>query len=361
MCHEYSPTNKEKTMSLTSQHFGTTTDGQDITQFTLTNSNNCQVKIITYGAIVTSITVPDRNGQMADVVLGHDTLEGYQNTPAYLGAVVGRYGNRIRNGQFELNGQTYTLATNNGPNHLHGGLQGFDKMVWQAEVDEPTQSVRLTHTSQSGHEGYPGTLTAQVTYTLTDNNALQIKYHATTDQPTIVNLTNHSYFNLAGQGTIVDHTLKLNASHFTPVDDTLIPTGELRPVQKTPFNFTTPIRIGDRIDANDEQIRQGGGYDHNWVLDAWDQSLKEIAMLRAPHSGRTMTVSTTEPGVQFYTGNFLDGSVVGKGDQTYNKRTGLCLETQHFPNSPNQPNFPSTTLNPGEEYRSETVYTFTTK
>lgn len=348
-------------MSLTSQHFGTTTDGQDVTQYTLTNSNECQVKIITYGAIVTSLTVPNRTGQMTDVVLGHDTLDGYEKTPAYLGAVVGRYGNRIRNGQFELNDTTYTLATNNGPNHLHGGLQGFDKMVWQSKADESTSSVHLTHTSPNDHEGYPGTLTAQVTYTLTDNNALQIKYNATTDQPTIVNLTNHSYFNLAGQGTILDHTIKLNASHFTPIDDTLIPTGVLQPVKNTPFDFTTPTRIGDRIDAIDEQIHHGGGYDHNWVLDNWDQSLKEIATLYEPRSGRTMIVSTTEPGVQFYTGNFLDGSVVGKQNRAYTKRTGLCLETQHFPNSPNQTNFPSTTLNPGEEYQTETVYTFAIK
>ncbi|MFT5366336.1 MAG: aldose 1-epimerase [Candidatus Latescibacterota bacterium] len=348
-------------MSLTSQPFGTTTEDQKVTQYTLTNSNDCQVKIITYGAIVTSITVPDRNGQIADVVLGHDTLDGYESAPAYLGAVVGRYGNRIRNGQFELNGQTHTLATNNGPNHLHGGLHGFNQMVWHAEASEATQSVHLTHTSPNGHEGYPGTLTAQVTYTLTDHNALKIQYRATTDQSTVVNLTNHSYFNLAGAGTIVDHTLTLNASHFTPVDDTLIPTGEICPVQNTPFDFTTPTRIGDRIDAENNQIRHGGGYDHNWVMDNWNQSLNEIAIVNDPTSGRIMTVSTTEPGVQFYTGNFLDGSIVGKQGHTYGKRSGLCLETQHFPNSPNQPNFPITTLNPGEEYQSETVYTFTTK
>jgi aldose 1-epimerase len=345
-------------MPPTSQPFGITTDGQDITQYTLTNNSGCQVQLINYGAIVTTLTVPDRNGQPTDVVLGNKTLEGYESTPAYFGAIVGRYGNRIRNGQFELNAHTYTLATNNGPNHLHGGLQGFDKVVWQAEVSESTQSVHLTHISPNGHEGYPGTLTAHVTYTLTHDNTLKIQYHATTDQPTVINLTNHSYFNLAGSGTIEDHILTLKATHFTPVDDTLIPTGEIRPVKNSPMDFTTPTRIGDRIDANDEQMRYGGGYDHNWVLDNWDQSLQEMATVHDPKSGRTMTVSTTEPGVQFYTGNFLNGTIVGKYGHAYNKRIGLCLETQHFPNSPNQPNFPSTQLNPGETYQSETTYKF---
>lgn len=348
-------------MPLTSQPSGTTTNGQKITQYTLTNTNGCQVKIINYGAIITAITVPDRTGQIADVVLGNSSLQGYECASAYFGAVVGRYGNRIRNGQFTLNAHTYTLATNNGPNHLHGGLQGFDKVVWHAETSESTQSVHLTHISPNGHEGYPGTLTARVTYTLASNNALKIQYHATTDHPTVVNLTNHSYFNLAGSGTIVDHTLTLNASHFTPVDNTLIPTGELRPVAQTPMDFTTPTRIGDRIDAPDEQIRYGGGYDHNWVVDNWDQSLREIATVHDPKSGRVLIVSTTEPGVQFYTGNFLDGSIVGKNNQTYGKRSGFCLETQHFPNSPNQPNFPSTVLTPGETYHSETTYTFSAK
>jgi aldose 1-epimerase len=348
-------------MALMSRIFGTTTDGQEITQYTLTHANNCQVKIINYGAIVTSITVPDRGGQMADIVLGHDALDGYANAAGYLGAVVGRYGNRIRNGQFELNGQTCNLATNNGPNHLHGGLLGFNQMVWQARAEESANRIRLTHISPDGDEGYPGTLTAQVTYTLTDSGGLNIQYRATTDQPTVVNLTNHSYFNLAGAGSILDHSLTLNASHFTPVDNTLIPTGEIRPVQNTAFDFTVPTRIGDHIDAHDDQIGHGGGYDHNWVLDGWDQSLRDIAIVHDPHSGRKMTVSTTEPGVQFYTGNFLDGSIVGKQGLPYGKRSGLCLETQHFPNSPNQPNFPRTTINPGEEYRSETVYTFSVK
>jgi len=348
-------------MPLTSQYFGTTKDGQEITQYTLTNNNGCQVQLINYGATVTTLTVPDRHGQITDVVLGNKTLDGYESAPAYFGAIVGRYGNRIRNGQFEINRHTYTLATNNGPNHLHGGLQGFDKMVWQAETSASTPSVRLTHISPNGHEGYPGTLTAHVTYTLTTDNTFKIQYHATTDHPTVVNLTNHSYFNLAGSGAIVDHILTLKASHFTPVDDTLIPTGEIRSVKNTPMNFTKPKRIGDHIDANDEQIRYGGGYDHNYVIDHYDQSLQEIATVHDPKSGRTMTVSTTEPGVQFYTGNFLNGSITGKYGHVYGKRSGFCLETQHFPNSPNQSNFPSTLLTPDKIYQSETTYKFSTK
>jgi aldose 1-epimerase len=345
-------------MSLTAQHFGATADGQDITQFTLTNANLCQVQIINYGAIVRSVRIPDSNGKLADVVLGLDTLRAYENAPAYFGAIVGRYGNRIRNGQFALDGQTYTLATNNGPNHLHGGVKGFHQMVWRAEASEAAESVHLTHTSPNGHEGYPGRLTAQVTYTLTGNNALKIAYRATTDQPTLVNMTNHSYFNLAGEGTILDHVLTLNASHFTPVDDTLIPTGEIRSIRNTPMDFTRPTRIGDRLGSDDQQIQYGGGYDHNWVIDHPSPSLTEFANLWDPKSGRRMTVATTEPGVQFYSGNFLDGSLLGSGGRSYVKRSGLCLETQHFPNSPNQPNFPSARLNPGEDFHSETVYTF---
>ena len=346
-------------MPVTTQPFGTTKDGQEVTLYTLTNANTCQVQITNFGAIITSITVPDRKGQMTDVTLGYDTLQGYENDPSYLGATVGRYGNRIQNGQFELNGTTYPLATNNGPNHLHGGLKGFNKMVWDATVEAST--VRLTHINPHNHEGYPGTLTTQVTFTFTDDNALKITYNATTDQPTVINLTNHSYFNLASNGTIEDHILTLKASHTTPVDNTLIPTGEIRPVQNTPFDFTHPTPIGDRIDANDEQIQFGGGYDHNFVIDHWDQSLREFAHVHAPQSGRTMTVSTTEPGVQFYTGNFLDGSIVGKQTKAYTKRSAFCLETQHFPNSPNQPTFPTTQLNPGDTYQSETVYTFSTE
>jgi aldose 1-epimerase len=348
-------------MPLISQFFGTTHDGQEITQYTLTNANGCEVQLINYGAIITALAVPDRNGNVVDVVLGHSTLSDYESASPYFGAIVGRYGNRIQNGQFELHGRTYMLATNNGPNHLHGGLQGFDKMVWKAKASESSLSVHLTHISPNGHEGYPGTLKTHVTYTLTHDNTLKIQYQATTDQPTVVNLTNHSYFNLAGSGTIVDHTIVLHANHFTPVDNTLIPTGEIRSVTNTPMDFTTPTRIGDRIDANDEQIRYGGGYDHNWIVNNADQSLREIATVYDPKSGRTMTVSTTEPGVQFYTGNFLDGSIVGKYDQVYGKRSGFCLETQHFPNSPNQPNFPSTVLNPGETYQSQTTYRFSVK
>jgi len=344
-------------MPLTSQPFGTTTNGHPVTQYTIKNTQGSRVQIINYGAIVTSLIIPDRTGKPTDVVLGYDTLGGYETDAAYLGAVVGRYGNRICNGRFALDGHTYTLATNNPPNHLHGGPQGFHQVIWQAEpLDE--KSLRLTHTSPDGHEGYPGTLTAQVTYTLTEDNALKIAYHATTDQTTIVNLTNHSYFNLTGSGTILDHILTLNASHFTPVDNTLIPTGKIQSVQNTPFDFTHPTRIGERINAQDEQIQFGGGYDHNWVIDNWQKTSQHIATVHAPQSGLTMKVSTTEPGVQFYTGNFLDGTIVGKQGQTYNKRSGFCLETQHFPDSPNQPTFPTTQLTPDQTYQSETTYQF---
>lgn len=345
-------------MNITSTPFGTTTDGQEITQFTLANANHCQVQIINYGAAITAIAIPDHKGQIADIVLGYDTLKGYENDTAYFGAIVGRYGNRIQNGRFTLNGQTHVLATNNGPNHLHGGPQGFHKMIWQAQTTD--KGVVLTHISPDGHEGYPGTLTATVAYTLTEQNELKIQYHATTDRPTIANLTNHSYFNLAGTGSILDHILTMKASHFTPVDSTLIPTGEIRPVHNTPMDFTTPTRIGGHIDNTDEQLQHGGGYDHNWVIDDWNKTLREIVYVHDPKSGRTMTVSTTEPGVQFYTGNFLNGTQIGKNQTAYQQRTGFCLETQHFPNSPNQPDFPSTELKPDQAYTSETVYKFST-
>jgi aldose 1-epimerase len=310
-----------------------------------------------------SLRVPDRAGQFADVVLGFDDLAGYVEKHPYFGSIVGRYGNRIARGKFTLDGVEYTLAVNNGPNALHGGLKGFDKQVWSAETIEEEHAVglRLSYVSADGEEGYPGALSVTVTYLLTNANELKIHYDAATDAPTVINLTNHSYFNLegAGRGTILGHEVHINADHFTPVDDTLIPTGELRPVEDTPFDFREPKPIGRDIAAEDQQIVFGGGYDHNFVLSKQTPaSLSLAARIHAPGSGRIMEVYTTEPGMQFYTGNFLDGSNVGKGGIVYEYRYGFCMETQHFPDSPNQPDFPSTVLRPGERYHSTTVYQF---
>ena len=328
--------------------------------FTLTNAKGVEVRAITYGAIITSIRVPDRAGRFADIVLGFDSLEGYVKTHPYFGTIVGRYGNRIAGGRFTLDGQTFKLAQNNGPNHLHGGNKGFDKYVWKAEPAANGRGVAFTRTSPDGEEGYPGTLVARVTYTLTDNNELVVDYHATTDKATPVNLTQHSYFNLSGDPstTILGHELTIDADRYTPVDATLIPTGELAPVQGTPFDFRKPVAIGARIDQPHQQLEFGRGYDHNWVLNRTGSQPGFAARLVDSKSGRTLEVSTTEPGVQFYTGNFLDGTIKGKGGQVYNHRAGLCLETQHFPDSPNKPNFPSSILQPGKEYRTTTVFTF---
>jgi aldose 1-epimerase len=341
--------------------FGKLADGTAVESFTLRNANGVEVRAITYGAIITSLRVPDRAGKLGDVVLGHDDLAGYVSKPSYFGTVVGRYGNRIAKGKFTLDGKTYTLATNNGPNHLHGGIKGFDKVVWKAEPAPSGTAVTFRYVSADGEEGYPGRLQAQVTYTLDDKNALTFEYLATTDKPTPVNLTQHSYFNLAGPGAggdILGHVLTLDGDRYTPVDATLIPLGTLAPVAGTPFDFRKPVAIGARIDADDEQIKRGGGYDHNFVINRKGPGLVHTARVLDPSSGRTMDVETTEPGVQFYSGNFLDGSVVGKGGTAYKQRSGLCLETQHYPDSPNQPSFPSTILRPGQEYRSKTVLTF---
>jgi aldose 1-epimerase len=341
--------------------FGKLADGTAVESFTLRNAHGVEVRAITYGAIIVSLRVPDRAGHLGDVVLGHDDLTGYLAKPAYFGAVVGRYGNRIAKGRFTLDGKTYSLATNNGPNHLHGGVKGFDKVVWKADAPPAAgdASVTLRYTSRDGEEGYPGTLTARVTYRLSDRDELTFEYAATTDKPTPVNLTQHSYFNLAGAGSdILGHVLTIDADRFTPVDPTLIPTGELAPVSGTPFDFRKPTAIGARIGEDDEQLRRGGGYDHNWVLNRAGEGLRHVGRLADPSSGRTMDIQTTEPGVQFYSGNFLDGTITGKGGTVYKHRSGLCLETQHFPDSPNQPSFPSTILRPGEEYRSKTVLTF---
>jgi aldose 1-epimerase len=342
--------------------FGQLPDGTAVEVFTLTNAGGMEVRTIPYGAVIVSIKVPDRDGRFEDVVLGFDNLEDYLKRRTFFGAVVGRYGNRIAKGRFTLDGNTYQLATNNGPNHLHGGLAGFDKLLWNAQSFERNGNTGVVYalTSRAGDEGYPGTLTVRVTYTLTPGNELVVEYEATTDQPTPVNLTQHSFFNLAGEGRgdILGHRLTINADRFTPVDTTLIPTGELAPVAGTPFDFRQPTPIGARIAAEHEQLRNGTGYDHNWVLNRSAAGLVPAAHLEDPATGRTLDVSTTEPGMQFYSGNFLDGTVSGKSGHVYKQRYGLCLETQHFPDSPNHSNFPSPILRPGDRYQSKTVFAF---
>ena len=349
-------------MIVEKEPFGKTPQGDIIELYTLTNSQRVQVKIMNYGGIVVSIRVPDRHGTLGDVVLGFDQLDGYMEEHPYFGAIIGRYANRIAKGAFSLKGVDYTLARNNGENHLHGGIRGFDKVVWEAEEvrNDDGVGVRLTYTSRNGEEGYPGTLKATVTYLLTPDNELRIAYSATTDKATVVNMTNHSYFNLRGRGDILRHELMITAHHFTPVDAGLIPTGELRPVKGTPFDFTQPVAIGDRIDGDDQQLVFGLGYDHNWVLkDAGTLSLAATA--HEPETGRVLEVWTTEPGLQFYSGNFLDGSITGKGGWVYQKRHGFSLEAQHYPDSPNKPDFPSVVLEPGETYTQTTVYKFLTR
>jgi aldose 1-epimerase len=343
--------------------FGKTGDGRAVEVFTLTNKAGVEIKAISYGAIITSIRVPDRTGRLADVALGFESLAGYQNEHPYFGAVVGRYGNRIAKARFALDNQTYKLAANNGPNHLHGGVRGFDKYVWEAEPLSGAAGVAFSRTSPAGEEGYPGTLKVRVSYVLSDAGELTIEYRATADQATPVNLTQHTYFNLAGHdaGPIVDHEVTIDADRFTPVDATLIPTGELAPVAGTPLDFRKPRRVGARIDDAHPQITFGLGYDHNWVLNRKGDGLQLAARVSEAKSGRTLDVLTTEPGVQFYTGNFLDGTVKGKGGAVYHKRGGLCLETQHFPDSPNQPAFPSTIVRPGQTYASKTVWRFGTR
>lgn len=349
------------TMGITQTNFGKTADGQQVDLYTLTNPNGIVARIMTYGAIVTELHAPDKAGKSADVVLGFKTFEAYEAGHPFFGAIAGRYANRIANAKFSLDGKEYTLAVNNGPNSLHGGKKGFDKVVWKAEAatspDGP--SLKLTYVSKDGEEGYPGTLTNTVTYTLTKKNELHIEYHSTTDKATVLNLTNHSYFNLAGEnsGTILDHVLTLNADQFTPVDATSIPTGELKSVKGTVMDFTTPHAIGERI----KQVPGGppGGCDHNYVINGGGQGkLVMAAKVKDPKSGRTMEVWTTQPGVQLYTGNFLDGTLTGIGGTKYAMNDALCLETQHYPDSPNHPAFPTTTLKPGETYHQVTVYQF---
>jgi aldose 1-epimerase len=350
--------------STTKKSFGQTPDGQPVDLYVLTNKSGAEVSITNFGGAVVSLKVPDRNGKLADVVLGYDTADGYVNDKSHFGGIIGRYGNRIAHALFVLDGKTYTLAKNNGENTLHGGVRGFDKALWTAKIlpAKDGQKLELSYLSKDGEEGFPGNLKVSVIYTWTDENALMILYSATTDKKTVVNLTNHSYFNLAGQGSgdILGHLLTIQADKFTPVDAALIPTGELRDVAGTPFDFRKPTAIGARINQDDEQLKLGGGYDHNFVLRPVAEPRESFAAARAvePASGRVLEVFTTEPGVQFYTGNFLDGKTPGKGGVTYPRRNAFCLETQHYPDSPNQPKFPSVVLNPGEDYRTITKYRF---
>jgi aldose 1-epimerase len=338
-------------------------DGATIDVYTLTNSSGMEIRAMPYGAIIMSISVPDRDGQFADVVLGHNSLDKYLTASRYFGAVVGRFGNRIARGRFMLDGREFALAVNNGPNHLHGGVKGFDKVVWQAATfSGPASSgVTFRYISPDGEEGYPGRVDATVSYTLTDRFELIVEYSATSDKPTPINLTQHTYFNLAGEGTrdVLDHVIAINADRYTPVDDTKIPTGELAPVAGTPFDLRTPTRIGARIDERDSQLVIGGGYDHNFVLNrTGDSGLLHAARVYEPTTGRILDVATSEPGLQFNTANGLDGAIVGKSGKPYRARDGFCLETQHFPDSPNQTAFPSTILRPGQVYRSRTVFRF---
>ena len=350
--------------SIKKESFGTV-KGAPVYIYTLANDKGMIAKITNYGGAIVSLIVPDRNGKPGDVVLGYDLLEDYvKNNTTYFGVLIGRYGNRIANGRFSLDGVEYILAKNNGENHLHGGIKGYDKVVWNAKEIESKDGValKLTYFSPDGEEGYPGNLSISVIYTLTNNNELKIKYLASTDKKTIVNLTQHSYFNLTGKGDILGQELMINADRFTPVDKNLIPTGELKAVKGTPFDFTRPIAVGKRINQDNEQLHYGSGYDHNWVLNKPKGGAKTLAAtLYDPGSGRFMEVFTTEPGIQFYAGNFLGNTVPGKKRQTYIRRSGLCLEAQHFPDSPNKPAFPSVVLRPGEKYRQVTVYKFSVK
>ncbi|MDP9349623.1 MAG: galactose mutarotase [Gemmatimonadota bacterium] len=343
--------------------FGRLPGGEEVEIFTLRNTHGVEARVIGYGGAIVSLRVPDRAGRFADVVLGYDGLAGYVADQAYFGALIGRHANRIREGRFTLDGREYVLPVNNGPNHLHGGPGGFNKVAWRAEPLDGAEGpgVVLTHTSPHGTEGYPGTLEVRVTYRLTEANELRVDYAASTDAPTPVNLTQHSYFNLTGdpRRQVLGHEVELAADHFTPVDDTLVPTGEITPVEGTPFDFRRPAPIGARIGVDHAQLARAGGYDHNFVLSGGAGEMRLAARVHEPTTGRVLELHTTEPGVQFYSGNFLDGTVRGKEGVYYGHRTGFCLEPQHFPDAPNQPAFPSTILRPGERYLSRMVYRFT--
>jgi aldose 1-epimerase len=348
--------------SVTMEPWGNLPDGSAVALYTLRNHNGVEARISNYGGIVTSLKVPDRDGRMGDVVLGYHDLADYLRESPYFGCLVGRYGNRIARGRFTLDGVSYSLATNNYPNHLHGGIRGFDKRLWSPSVSSGEDGPRLvlTYLSPDGEEGYPGTLSVRAVYTLTGDNGLRLDYTATTDKATVVNLTQHSYFNLAGSGTIHGHIVEMPAAHFTPVDATLIPTGEIRPVDNTPFDFRKPIEIGARVNNPDEQLRFGGGYDHNWAFRKTMGELTRMARVTESTSGRVLEVWSTEPGLQFYCGNFLDGSIRGKDGRVYAHRTGFCMEPQHYPDSPNKPDFPTVVLRPGETYRNTILYRFET-
>ncbi len=367
-CGSTSPDTKESMETsprLTSIPFGRAPDGQGVELITIRNSRKTEIRFMTYGGIVLSIKTADRNGARDDIALGYDTAEAYAANSTYFGCLVGRYCNRIAKATFSLDGNTYTLPANNGANSLHGGTKGFDQYVWKAEPFQTGAGVGavLTMTSPDGDQGYPGEVNAKVTYTLTEANEFRVSYEATTTKATVINLTQHTYFNLAGtkSNDILGHQLMINADRYTPVDDTLIPTGELAKVEGTPFDFRNEAVIGARIGQQNEQLTRAKGYDHNWVLNRSGAGLETAARVAEPLTGRTLEITTTEPGIQFYSGNFLDGTIKGKGGKVYVHRGGFCLETQHYPDSPNQPAFPTTTLKPGETYRSETVFKFGAK
>jgi aldose 1-epimerase len=347
-------------MQISRKPFGQTPDGKNVYLFTLRNSKGAEALISNYGGIVTSLKVPDRNGTLGDVVLGYDNLADYIKDSPFFGALIGRYGNRIARGKFALDGKEYTLATNNYPNALHGGIKGFDKVVWEPSIitGPDGAGLKLTYLSKDGEEGYPGNLSVTVVYTFTEDNALKVEYTATTDKDTVINLTQHSYFNLAGKDLILGHVAMIPADKFTPVDSTLIPTGELKPVDGTPFDFRAPTPIGARINQDDEQLKFGKGYDHNWVINKPMGQLGLMARVTEPTSGRVMEVISTEPGLQFYSGNFLDGTLTGKGGWVYKFRSAIAMEPQHFPDSPNKPQFPSVVLKPGQTYHNTIIYKF---
>ena len=359
---------KKENMSLVNvnkEFFGKTSDGANVDQYTLKNSNGMEVSVISFGGIITSLKAKDRDGKNEDVVLGFDNLGDYENKSPYFGALIGRYGNRIKEGKFSLDGVEYKLAKNNGENHLHGGLKGFDKVIWdvEVEVNKSSASLMLRYTSMDKEEGYPGNLGVKVTYTLTNEDELKVRYEAETDKKTIVNLTQHSYFNLSAglRKDILGHEIIIDADYFLPVDMTLIPTGEIREVGQTPFDFREFKVVGDDIDLDDTQITYGNGYDHCWVLNNQDEGVRFVASAYDPLSGRLLEVFSDQPGIQFYSGNFLDGTLQSKEGGNYEFRSGFCLETQHYPNSPNQENFPSVILNPGEKYNSETIFKFSSR
>jgi aldose 1-epimerase len=347
------------------QHYGTLPDGRTATLYTLTNTKGMTATVTDFGAILVSLEAPDRDGNVADVTVGYDTLDGWINDGSYMGATVGRYGNRIAKGKFTLDDTEYTLATNNDPNHLHGGIEGFNKKLWTAEQigDDKGEGVQFTYVSADGEEGYPGELTAVVTYMLTDDNELIIQFTATTTAPTVVNLVHHTYWNLTGDPskTILDHKLMILADGYTPIDETSIPNNGIQPVEDTPFDFRSATAIGKRINTNDQQLKNGIGYDHSWAINGEPGTLRNAAVLYDPASGRIMQIQTDQPAIQFYSGNFMDGSTTGKGGVPHNYRTGLCLETQVFPDSPNQPDLSNAVLRPGETYSHTMVHAFKTK